>query len=88
MPYIDQVRRDVLAYHNNDTGRSNFPLTAGELNYCITTLLVDYLAHHADNYQTRNDILGAIEGAKLEFVRRAVNDYEDTKIKSNGDVYK
>jgi len=31
--------------------------------------------------------LGAIECAKLEFIRRVVSPYEDTKIASNGDVY-
>jgi hypothetical protein len=39
------------------------------------------------NYQTVNDIVGALEGAKMEFYRRAAAPYEDLKIKENGDVY-
>jgi len=31
--------------------------------------------------------LGAIECAKLEFIRRVVSPYEDAKIVANGDVY-
>jgi len=32
-------------------------------------------------------MIGAIECAKLEYTRRAVAPYEDTKIAANGDVY-
>ena len=38
------------------------------------------------NYQTMNDIMGALAGAQIEFYRRKVAPYEDTKIKDNGDV--
>ncbi len=38
-------------------------------------------------YQTYNDILGALEGAKLELYRRQIGPYEETAIKRNGDVY-
>ena len=34
-----------------------------------------------------DDVLGALEGAKLEFVRRVVVPYEERKMKENGDVY-
>lgn len=46
----------------------------------------DYFARF-HNYQGINDIIGALEGAKAEFQRRKVADYEDTKIAENGDVY-
>jgi hypothetical protein len=39
------------------------------------------------NYQTCNDVMGALTGANMEFYRRFVADYEDTKIRDNGDVY-
>jgi hypothetical protein len=39
------------------------------------------------SYQSINDVLGALEGAKLEFYRRIAAPYEDTKIQENGDVY-
>ena len=50
-------------------------------------VLKQYWVNSLQNYQAINDIVGAVEGAKLEFVRRIVNPYEDKKIKENGDVY-
>jgi len=62
--------------------------TPGELNYVLTTIVKEYFARTDKcNYQAINDILGALEGAKLEFYRRVVADYENIKIKENGDVY-
>ena len=79
MPYITQERRAALALRD-------VPQTAGELNYLFTVLIRDYFeAHH--NYQGINDIVGALEGAKLEFVRRKVAEYENIKIVENGDAY-
>jgi hypothetical protein len=60
---------------------------AGELNYIITRLLRLYVEHRGESYQTFNDIMGALEGAKAEFYRRVVAPYEDVKIQENGDVY-
>jgi len=47
---------------------------------------MDYY-NQGPSYQTINDIIGALEGAKMEFYRRVVVPYEDKKIKDNGDVY-
>jgi hypothetical protein len=63
------------------------PNEPGQLNYAITCVLKDYIEMNDLNYQTINDIVGALEGAKLEFYRRVAAPYEDTKIKENGDVY-
>jgi hypothetical protein len=41
---------------------------------------------NGENYQHFNDVLGALEGAKLELYRRRIAPYEDTKIVENGDV--
>jgi hypothetical protein len=48
---------------------------------------VDYLRKHGLSYHNINDILGALEGAKLEFYRRVAVPYENGKIQENGDVY-
>jgi len=80
MPYINTEKRINLA-----DGMT--PKDAGELNYSITTLLIDYIAIKKLNYQTINDIVGALEGAKLEFYRRIAAPYENVKINQNGDVY-
>ena len=50
-------------------------------------LLKEYWDNHGPHYQTINDILGALEGAKMEFYRRVAVPYEQEKILDNGDVY-
>lgn len=62
------------------------PSGPGDLNYQFTCLIVDYIKCHGLSYQKINDVIGALEGAKLEFQRRIVGPYEDTKIEANGDV--
>lgn len=59
----------------------------GELNYAFTELCVRYLGERGESYQTYNDIIGALEGAKLEMYRRRVGAYEDAAKDKNGDVY-
>jgi hypothetical protein len=82
MPYIKQERREVI-----DSTLGIIPDNAGELNYMITDTIVHYFEANGGRYQQINDILGALEGAKLEFYRRVAAPYEDTKIKENGDVF-
>lgn len=81
MPYINESARRLLA------AGVNAPITPGELNYAITQLVVGFQQRRGLNYQTINDIVGALEGAKLEFYRRVATPYEDGKIQTNGDVY-
>lgn len=90
MPYITPIAREAL-----DTYKLPQITTAGELNYVVTKLIITYLDElktlypHLDHntYQHYNDVIGALEGAKLEFYRRVVAPYEDKKIEQNGDVY-
>lgn len=77
MPYIKQEKRVKFLDAEN----------AGDLNWLFTREIVKYIAIHKLSYQTINDIVGALEGAKMEFVRRVVNKYEDKAIERNGDVY-
>ena len=77
MPYIK----------SQDRGRAEFaPTNAGELNFALTELIRFYWNNNR-KYQTANDIIGALENCKLEFYRRVIMDYEDSKIVENGDVY-
>lgn len=62
------------------------PTTAGQLNYLLTQVCQRYMQYH-ESYQSYNDILGALEGCKLELYRRKIAHYEDKKIEENGDVY-
>ncbi len=80
MPYITQERRNKIE-------ATSWPITAGELNYKITREIFKYYEDIEPSYQRINDILGALEGAKMEFYRRIVVPYEDQKIIDNGDVY-
>jgi hypothetical protein len=80
MPYIKHDARVRLA-------NTIAPADTGELNYILTGVVNEYFYRKGHHYKTINDILGALEGAKLEFYRRVVAPYEDTKIKENGDVY-
>ena len=86
MPYISQERRSGLRSCNID-GTDAHPEVSGELNYQITMLIKQYWDNHGPAYQAINDIVGALEGAKLEFYRRVAIPYETEKIKTNGDVY-
>ena len=79
MPYIKQDRRIPLTMA--------CPQNAGELNYALTKMVLGYIQQHGPNYQHINDVVGAMEGAKLEFYRRLAASYEDTKMAENGDVY-
>lgn len=81
MPYIKEQRRVDLIKSGHDMA------TAGELNFIITRILNRYVEQRGTSYQTFNDIVGALEGAKLEFYRRVVVPYEDAKKLENGDVY-
>lgn len=86
MPYIENSRREALEADGGLSGAS-LAKTAGELNYCLTMVCKSYLDTHGKRYQTINDVLGALEGAKLEFYRRIGVPYEDVKRDKNGDVY-
>lgn len=82
MPYIDKDLRDKLKPKSE-----GYPVSPGDLNFQITCLLIDYLEFNGKQYKQMNDVLGALEGAKLEFYRRVVAEYESKKAKENGDVY-
>lgn len=79
MPYIKQSDRDLFDI-------DVYPNKPGELNYIFTKIAIQYW-NERKNYDAINDIVGALEGAKLEFYRRVAVPYEESKIKENGDVY-
>jgi hypothetical protein len=79
MPYIQEQDRDQLEDGAIIT-------TAGELQYQIAELIAQYMSNMPVRYQTMNDVMGALNGANLEFYRRVVAPYEDKCIEKNGDV--
>ncbi len=80
MPYISKEVRDKLM-----SGQP--PTKPGELNYLFTTLINSYLKDKELTYGAINDVLGSLEGAKLEFYRRVAVPFEIGKLILNGDVY-
>ena len=82
MPYIDADARARI-----DAGGA--PETAGELNYAITRLVDEYLVRLGGiRYAHLNEVVGALECAKLELYRRLAAPYEDAKRDETGDVYR
>ena len=81
MPYINQSDRPI---YEPILGSAD---TSGQLNFQLTTVILVYLRSHGLNYDTCNDIVGALDNCKDEFKRRIQHPYEDEKIKENGDVY-
>lgn len=82
MPYIQQHRKEHLEKADDPK-----PKGPGELNFVFTWFALDYIERYGESYQIINDVIGALESAKLEFYRRLVVPYEDKKIEENGDVY-
>lgn len=90
MPYVSQEQRRSLDPTKRDPVTISFrpAENPGELNYQITRLLDEYLINHQPiNYAIMNEVVGVLECAKLEFYRRLMTPYEDTKIEDHGDVY-
>ena len=91
MPYIPKEDRNsyddslhMLGYRLTLPEISEEEL-AGHLNYCISKLCFT-LFDSRRRYVRINTIVGALEGAKQEFIRRKVAPYEDEKIESQGDI--
>ena len=85
MPYIQQDSRinfDELEICLEEAGID----TAGELQYVIALAIKEFMLGKPHRYQTMNDILGALNGANLEFYRKVVAPYEDLAIEKNGAI--
>lgn len=79
MPYIPRSEKKKV-------DQDNLIVNAGQFNYALNQLISVYLDQNSINYQTCNDVIGAMECAKMELYRRLVAPYEDKKILQNGDV--
>lgn len=80
MPYINPDTRWGLVQ------RKVRAVTPGELNYLLTTLVLEYLGP-APSYEGYNAAVGALECCKLEIYRRMIAPYEQKKCELNGDVF-
>lgn len=87
MPYISQDEREKYLLHLEEVV-AELPVEedtlGGHLNYCISYLLTR-LFEERSRYVRINTLMGAMEGAKLEFYRFHVVPYEEKRAE-NGDV--
>lgn len=81
-PELEALIRKLDAGHRGGT----FDWNAGVLNYLFTRIALEYIKTYGESYQGYNDIMGALEGCKMELYRQHVSKYEDKKIVTNGDV--
>lgn len=83
MPYILQDRRRAI-----DNGEP--PITAGELNYLLTTKCEQFVAdmYGKLSYDGINAVMGVLASVQGEFYRRVAAPYEDEKAAQNGEVYR
>lgn len=77
MPYIPKSQR-------NKVYEGLYP-DAGTLNYKIHQVINDYFEQNNRNYQTFNDVIGALSCVQMEMYRRMISEYEEIKILQNGD---
>ena len=62
-------------------------ITAGDLNYAITKLILRVSIGSGGGYNYIALVTGVLENVKLEFYRRYATPFEQEKVKINGDVY-
>lgn len=92
MPYIKEKKRKEIVTCDGDRIRIHEIRGPGDLNFAITHLVKQYAYYNTEaidgklSYQLINDIVGAMEGAKLEFYRKVVVPYEEGKESENGPV--
>jgi hypothetical protein len=85
MPYIaPENRQDFEAIKET---LEIYPIeSAGEIQYLIALIIKEFMKGKPKRYATMNDVMGALNGANLEFYRRHVAPYEDECIERNGDI--
>jgi len=96
MPYIkqeDRVNLSTIAMNLHSELRRlsggpepHFRHVAGNLNFFISTVINELLKDDR-SYARINELIGALECAKLEVYRKLVAPYEDTKAVLNGEVF-
>lgn len=77
MPYIPNSQRAKVS--------EGVIEDAGCFNYAVHQLIDDYFKQNNRNYQSINDVIGALDCVKMELYRRMVEEYEEIKILQNGD---
>lgn len=79
MPYIVSTRRLPA--------RLGDPKDAGELNYKLTMIVLDYIGKRGVSYAVLNEVVGVLECVKQELYRKKVSPYEEKKAAENGEIF-
>lgn len=87
MPYIPEQQRVDIHFDLMEQGIAWTPENAGELNFLVSTFISNFIRAKGLKYANLNEMIGALECAKLELNRVLIGPYEDLKIEENGPVY-
>jgi len=95
MPYIKQNRRTEISESpelGNFSECGSLVENVGELNWVITLICHNYILaketylSKGKTYSVLNEVVGALECAKLELYRTIAAPYEDKKRQENGNI--
>lgn len=87
MPYIPQHNRTDVGESLHTFGLGFVPENAGQLNFVVSTFIANFIRVYGLKYANLNEMVGALECAKMELNRVIIGPYEDLKIEENGGVY-
>jgi hypothetical protein len=94
MPYISrEARRELewMFHPNISEHRQTRPASPGELNYCISRLIDNYIYDTATygklTYAGFNEVLGVLTAIQFEMYRRLIGPYEKMCHGMNGEVF-
>lgn len=87
MPYITPEARLQADHELQQSGLDFTSDNAGELNFIVSTFIANYIRANGLKYANVNEMIGALECAKMELNRVIIGPYEDIKIAENGGVY-
>lgn len=84
MPYISPAVREVIDPHIQPLSENI--RTAGDLNYAVTRLALQFLEGRGLGYGNISEVIGTLHLVASEMERRLISEFEDRKIEENGDV--
>lgn len=82
MPYIPRKDRELFDQQIKEIAEEIH--SPGELNYVISKIINLILARQGVSYTKLNELVGAMECAKMELYRKVAAKYEDEKEEQNG----
>jgi len=83
MPYVTQEKREELDQIVTNMAEVYKIKADGDLNYVLYALAKRYIK---PSYNSYKNYIGELRQCATEIERRLLADYEDLKIKENGDI--